>query len=238
MKFFFSSGAMGYHGEGWKWHKLFGYKFPNFPVITKTITLRPKKGLPFAIIPFGKSVWNKNMWSNMGFHAWKDTWDRIWHENRPLIVSLGGTDREMQTMCNGLYRCNGIAGVELNYSCPNVKTLNYRLPDTDYPLYLKLNCTQSPLWYRNHFDKIERIHINSVPKYWGGISGRMARKDNWDFIRRMINAREIPIPIAGCSFYDRKDIDTLSEMGIKYIGVGSTIITNPKLIEGLQDYII
>jgi hypothetical protein len=235
MRFFYSSGAMGYHGEGWKWHKLFGYKFPDFPVITKTITMQPKKGLPFAIIPFGKSVWNKNMLSNMGFHAWKNTWDRIWHENKSLIVSLSGTDREIQTMCNGLHRCNNINGIELNYSCPNVKTLNCTIPKTDLPIYLKLNHTQNPMIYRKWFHRIKRIHVNSIPKFGGGVSGKMAQKDNWYFIEKILRTGIMPM-VAGCSFYDRDDINMLNNMGCNYIGIGSTLITNPRFIEILKDY--
>lgn len=228
MEFFYQSGAMGYHGEGWKWHKWCDCQFPDLPIITKTITLKPKKGLPFAVLKFGKTVWNKNMWSNMGFHDWFWQWiDK--HNQNPLIVSLGGTDGEIQFMCNALAHQYNMIGIELNFSCPNVKTNNKLIPRTDFPLYLKLNHTQDP--YKYDLRRIKRIHINSVPKFWGGISGGMAKKYNWPYIKKLIDDG---LDVAGCSFVNKVDLYQLKKMGCKYTGIGSIMLTDPYLVENIE----
>ena len=224
MKFFYQSGAMGYGGEGYFWHKFLSYNFPKFPIVTKTITFSPKIGIPFAVIPFGKTVWNRISWHNPGFFKWITD-----HYKSGLIVSLGGYDNEIQTMVELLELAElKIAGVELNFSCPHEKRNNKKLPKTKYKLYLKLNANQNPYDYA--LNKIERIHLNTIAGFCGGISGKKSKEKNWKFIEEH---RELPI--AGCSFDSLNDITVLEALGCEYTGIGSTIITNPKLIRDLKE---
>jgi len=223
MKYFYQSGAMGYGGEGYFWHGFLPYTFPQFPVVTKTITLIPKIGIPFAVIPFGKSVWNRISWHNPGIFKWI-----IKYAKKELILSLGGTDQELQTMISFLDVCNlPLKGIELNFSCPHEKRDNKVIPKTSYKLYLKLRSDQNP--YDYDLSKIERIHLNSLPGWFGGISGQKSKEKNWAFIEKYKE-----LPIAGSSFNSMNDIKVLEALGCEYTGIGSTIITNPKLVKDLK----
>jgi len=224
MKYFYQSGAMGYGGEGYFWHRFLPYTFPTFQLVTKTITMASKIGIPFAVIPFGKSVWNRISWHNPGFFKWIAT-----HHKPDLILSLGGTDSEIKTMIQFLELAEiKLAGIELNFSCPHENRNNKVIPKTHYKLYLKLRADQNP--YDYDLSKIERIHLNSLPGYFGGVSGKASRTQNWRFIETYKE-----LPIAGCSFNSMNDITVLESLGCEYIGIGSTIITNPKLVSTLKE---
>ena len=230
-KFFYQSGAMGY-GAGWWWHKIVK-PFPKFPIVTKTLTMRPKTGRPWSIlwVPFfGKSTWNRIRLHNPGIMKWKSKCLELRFVANPdgMILSLHGTDDEIQYMCNLLsdYKLDGI---ELNYSCPSVKNeKNKVLPKTKFPLYLKLNYKQNPCDY--DMERIERVHLNSVPMYGGGVSGKRAQKLNWQFIR---DWQKRGINVAGASWTSRNDIYRLVDMGCTHIGIGSQMLTDPKLVREL-----
>ncbi len=216
---------MGLDGNGWVWHKLMGYKFPKFPVITKTITLNERGGSYWKVIPFGKSVWNKVGLKNPGFFRWM----REYHSS-DLIISLYGDRYALNIMASQLN--DNIAGIEINYSCPNAASIfSEFLPRSTKPIYLKLSCNQVPTDW--NLTNVSRIHLNSIPMWGGGVSGERAQKDNWKFIEKWQGKPGIP-PIAGCSWTSCKDVERLIDMGCEYIGIGSTILTNPKLIESLE----
>jgi len=224
MKYFYQSGAMGYGGEGYFWHRFLPYIFPIFPIVTKTITMASKIGIPFAVIPFGKSVWNRISWHNPGFFKWMAL-----HHNPDLILSLGGTDSEIRIMIQFLELVKmKLAGIELNFSCPHENCNNKVIPKTDYKIYLKLRANQNP--YKYDLSEIERIHLNTLPGWFGGISGERSKEKNWAFIEKY---RELPI--AGCSFHSMNDIRVLEALGCEYTGIGSIIITNPKLVSILKE---
>ena len=86
MKFFYSSGAMGYAGEGYFWHKLFN--FPDLPLVTKTITRFPKKGNPLAVLPVGDSVYNKVALHNCGMFDWLMDYRYRFSEGSDNVLSL------------------------------------------------------------------------------------------------------------------------------------------------------
>ena len=65
MKFFYSAGVMSY-GEGYWWHRFFN--FPKLPFVTKTLTLNPKKGNKYLILPVFNSVFNKVSLDNIGIY--------------------------------------------------------------------------------------------------------------------------------------------------------------------------
>jgi dihydroorotate dehydrogenase len=226
MEFFYQSGAMGYGGEGYLWHKVRRYNFPDFPVVTKTITLNKKIGLPFAVIKWKDSVWNHVSLHNPGFPEWSKKYYR-----HGLILSVYGSDMEIQEMCDKCTNYN-LKGIELNYSCPNVRSKNNRkMPNTKFPLYLKINCRQDPHQY--DLDRIERVHINTIPKFFGGVSGEVAKKENWAFIKKFSGEG---INIAGCSFNDTMDLKYIKYvLDCKAVGIGSVMLTNPELVERLKN---
>jgi len=224
MKFFYSASVMGY-GFGYRWHKK--YNFPNYPRVTRTLTWDKKTGLPFAIVKYGDSVWNKVSLHNIGIFNWLKKRYKYQPESN-IIVSIAGYDTQIENM---LYLFEdmklNIAGVELNFSCPNIKGFNNVIvPKTKFPLYLKLNHTQNP--YDYDLNNVAGIRLNSVPTLIGGLSGKAAQKKNWVWIERYIN---YGLNIAGCSFTSINDIMKLLEMGCREIGIGSIIMTNPRLVE-------
>ena len=236
MKFFYSAGAMGY-GNGYWWHRFFN--FPNFPLVTKTLTIVPKKGHKWAVLPtsfvipgIGKSVFNKICLDNIGIYKWLLQFEKnIWKVgNRDVIVSIAGPDDDIDWM-TGWLESYLIDGIELNSSCPNIKSYkNKIIPKTRHPLYLKLNHEQDPYMY--DLDNISGIRLNSIPLNIGictvGASGKIAQEKNWKFIKRY---NKEGLNVAGCSFTSLDDIRRLEDMGCREIGIGSIILTNPKLVE-------
>lgn len=221
---------MGY-GFGRKWHKR--RNFPNFPRVTQTLTQEFRLGHPHAVVPLRKSVWNRVSLHNMGFYKWYKEYSGRDLEN--VIISLAGTPRELTIMMYDLDYCKTVGGIELNYSCPNVDTHSdfNRLPvaikKVKCPVYLKLRYNEDP--YDYDLDNVTGIRLNSVPFIGGGLSGRGAQEKNWSFIKKY--GKELNV--AGCSFTCEDDIKKLEDMGCTEIGIGSTILTNPRLIERLEN---
>ena len=232
MKYFYSAAVMGY-GEGRLWHRY--YNFPKLPMVTKTLTWKPKIGIPFAILKKGNSVWNRVGLHNMGFFEWFKTYYLKWSNNyrKNIIVSIAGKDWQIESMADiftAIYDWN-IGGIEINVSCPNVKSYNnIIIPKTNIPLYLKLNYKQDP--YDYDLSNITGIRLNSVPKYFGGVSGKAAQRYNWKFIEKF--NRE-GLNVSGCSITTLDDIKILEDIGCKDVGIGSIILTDRSIVESLED---
>ena len=225
MNYFYSAGVMGY-GTGRFWHK--AYNFPSFTRVTKTLTMVSKSGCPFAIIKVGNTVWNKVSLHNMGIWNW---YYKNYVGEGNIIVSLAGTDYEVAFMIDRFLNDIHISGVELNFSCPNVKSFkNKRTPLSKVPLYLKLNHLQDP--YDYDLDKITGIRLNSVPKFFGGVSGKAAQKYNWPWIEKF---NKEGLNVAGCSCNTIDDMKYMEDIGCKEIGLGSIVLTNPHLVETLNN---
>lgn len=225
MKYFYSAGVMGY-GVGRFWHK--GYNFPNFPRVTKTLTIKPKMGYPFAVIKNGNTVWNRVSLHNIGIWEW---YYKYYFGQENIIISIAGTDAEIDFIINRFTDCLHIKGIELNFSCPNVKSFNNKnIPQSEVPLYLKLNYLQDP--YDYDLDRVTGIRLNSVPKYFGGISGEGAKKYNWPWIQKF---NKEGLNVAGCSCTTKEDLNYMEILGCKEIGLGAIVLTNPKLVETLYN---
>jgi dihydroorotate dehydrogenase len=241
IKYFYSAAVMEY-GFGRPWHK--NYKFPDFPRVTQTLTSSPRKGNPRAVIPLGRSVWNRVALDNIGFHEWFNQYNSRDLSN--ITLSLAGTYYQLCQMIHDINygltinKSRSIAGIEINLSCPNIKpykmapeSLSYLTHEVarhdDYPIYLKLRYDQDP--YHYDLTNVAGIRLNSVPFMGGGISGKMSQKKNWSFIERYAST----LNVAGCSFTNEKDIETLISMGCTEIGIGSIILTNPRLVEQLYN---
>lgn len=224
MKYFYSAGVMGY-GTGRFWHK--SYNFPAFTRVTKTLTVDSKVGYPFAVFKVGNTVWNRVSLHNIGIWNWYYK-NYVGEEN--IIVSLAGTDHEVAFMIDRFLNDIHISGVELNFSCPNVKSFkNKRTPLSKVPLYLKLNYLQDP--YEYDLDNVTGIRLNSVPKFFGGLSGKVAQKYNWPWIEKF---NKEGLNVAGCSCNTVDDLKHMEDIGCKEIGLGSVVLTNPYLVETLR----
>jgi len=227
---------MGLYGNGYFYHRF--HKFPIFPYITKTITLNPKKGYPFAVIPTFNSVYNKVSLHNPGIYEWLNNIDQDKLKNNTISIY---PSNQWELICMVRILLDKIQyrpiKIEVNMSCPN---MNGRYPKFDIPTidgvqwWLKLNYKQDPNQYSTK--NIEGIRLNSIPTtLFGincGVSGKKAQKVNWEYIwkyRKKFN-------ISGCSWYDEHDIRYLvGSLGCKEISIGSVIINNPKVVEKLKN---
>ena len=222
MKFFYSAGVRGYGLQNRLIHKFFN--FPLYPTVTKTLTLNKKNGYPFAIMRFGKTVWNKVCLHNVGIHNWiVNYYNEI--DFKDVIVSISGEDDDIETMVYYLNNLN-IGGIELNYSCPNIKSNNNKkIPHTDHKLYLKLNYKQDP--YDFNLENIISIRVNSIPTKFGGLSGKYAQKKNWKFIEKF---NKEGLSISGASCLDFDDFKRMENIGCSDIGLGTITLINPSII--------
>ena len=228
MEFFYSAGVKGYGLKNRIMHRC--YNFPILPAVTKTLTLNKKTGWPFAILKFGETVWNKVSLHNCGFYDWYLTY----YNNdlfQDVIVSIAGTDTEIDEMIDFL-KPTKIKGIELNFSCPNVKSYNNTYtPETLHNLYLKLNHTQDP--YQYNLDRIKGIRVNSIPTKFGGLSGKSAQKKNWKFIEKF---NKEGLNVAGSSCLNFDDFKRMEDIGCKEVGLGTVTLINPKTVEHLRKY--
>ena len=228
MEFFYSAGVKGYGLKNRIMHK--HYNLPVLPAVTKTITLNKKTGLPFAILKFGETIWNKVSLHNCGIHGW---FSKYYDSNlfQDVIVSIAGSDVEIASMLLVLDNLK-IKGVELNFSCPNVKSYNnIHIPTTPHNLYLKLNHTQDP--YKYNLDRIKGIRVNSIPTKFGGLSGKYAQKKNWEFIEEF-NMEGLNVAGASCLTFD--DFKKMEDMGCKEVGLGTITLINPKVVASVSKY--
>ena len=239
-KYIYAAGAMGFYGEGHWFHNFFN--FPYYPFVTKTLTYNKKRGYPYAVIPFFNTVWNKVSLDNPGLYDWvKNIPEKLSNKpsyNTDFLENTISIYPEDELQLFGMILCLrerlGAFNLEINLSCPNVKISNFsscilnsmKLYD-GVNVWLKLNYKQNPLQF--DLSKIKGIRLNSIPTKFGGLSGRYARDKNWEFIEKYNKH----IPVSGCSWSTKNDIDTLISMGCKEISIGSVIITNPKLVENL-----
>ncbi len=224
MKAIYAAPIMGY-GKGRWWHRF--YNFPKLPYVTKTLTIYPKIGLPFCVVKIGKSVYNRVGLHNIGFSKWVDgRLEERYQDN--VTISLAGTDKQIDIMVEELSSIAiRIDGFELNFSCPNIRSYNNVLiPKTNLPISLKLRYDMDP--YKYDLDKVDIIRLNSIPVWVGGGSGKIAQGKNWKFIKKFIKEG---LNVSGCSFLTIEDIHRLEDFGCKEISIGSTILTNPKLVE-------
>ncbi len=231
--FIYQAGSMGYYGEGYFWHRY--VKLPEYPIITKTVTLNPIKGNPFKFVfdPFiSKSVWNKVGLHNYGFKKTIDFLEKNEHSN--LIISVAGTDEELEEMISKLQKYD-IKGIEINLSCPNYKINTQSIPYSDIPLYLKLSCDMNPFDY--NLENVKYINLNSIKlKFGGALSGRLIQPYNWGFIKEYKNKlKEKNIKIIGTSWINFSDICYLYDLGVNIFGICSVILVNPGILFKLKD---
>ena len=227
MKFFYSAGAMGY-GDGWWWHKFFN--FPKLPFVTKTLTLYPKKGYKYLIIPnFRGSVYNHVALANIGLFNFKRLYgSKVYNTVRTISIAGGSSIAYMISIIDNFFPKKD--NIELNFSCPNVKSFeNKYIPKTNRKIYLKLNYKQNP--YDYNLDRVYGIRLNSIPlKHFGG-SGKIAQEKNWKFIYKY---NKDGLNVAGCSARNFDDVGRLEGLGCTEIGIGSATLTNPFFVKNIR----
>lgn len=236
-KFFYQSSTMRY-GDGYWIDK----NLPNFPIVTKTLTLYEKMGTPFLFcpIPFTGSWWNHIGLHNCGYYNYIKNYGYLTFQ-KDVIISISSPDNWLDIMVyqiNEDTRYGNIKpiGIELNFSCPNIKDQkNIKIPKSNLPLYLKLRYDDDPERY--DLTNIKGIRLNSVPMMNGGVSGKLAQKYNWSFIKTHLqNLTKDGITLAGSSWICYNDIKRLEDLGVTEFGIGIVKRINPKLVRELGVY--
>lgn len=117
---FVASGTFGY-GEEFAKH----YDLSQLgAVIVKSLTLAPRPGnAPHRIHETAAGMLNSIGLQNVGVDAFlKDKWPWLKTRGVPVFANVAGTTMdEYAEVCGRLKAAEGLAGVELNISCPNVK---------------------------------------------------------------------------------------------------------------------
>ncbi len=116
--------ASGTFGFGFELRDIVDYRYIG-AFVTKTITLYPKKGnLPPRIIEVDCGVLNSIGLENPGLDTFlKEELPQIKKLKIPFIVSVGGeTIEEYVEVVKRLTNVKSIRAVEVNLSCPNLKT--------------------------------------------------------------------------------------------------------------------
>lgn len=195
MKFgrvFTASGAQGFYGEGWWYHKYlrpFGLSFDGATFIAKTVTHKPKIGnltedkFPKCIVTnFAKGAsLNAVGLTNNGVRAYLSDWAAI---RRPFLISfacVGNTLEEKldetwgftEELVKVLHRMNPEIGIQFNLSCPNVdskssvseiKRLLEPLQYLRLPLIIKVNALFPSSILMELESRIDAVSVsNSLP---------------------------------------------------------------------------
>lgn len=115
-------GASGLFGYGDEYEGLLDYSAMG-AIVTKTITLEPREGNPPPrIVDVGSGILNSIGLENIGLRAFKQDKLPAIDISCPLIASIGGsTVEEYGGLAAELDGLEGIAAIEVNISCPNVK---------------------------------------------------------------------------------------------------------------------
>ncbi len=167
------------------------------------------------------------------------------------IFSQGNDMTELMEMASELNRFDLVA-LEINVSCPNTKkALSENVQSivracksvrmiSRFPLILKLSVVHNINEILPEIKNIiQAISINSVP--WkvifpnkkspfehlggGGVSGKIAQKYTWPFVRDLV--AKTSIPVIGPSVWDFEDIERIRNIGAKAISFGSMFLRYP-----------
>lgn len=157
-----ASGALGFDGKGWWWERWLywlGLIDPHqFTIITKTVTLAPRKGnlslwCPWRcvrLIPGGAV--NAVSLTNEGFGHWKSVhYPTIVRDNYKAVISVAPANEEEAIRFGVLVsELHHLVGVEVNVSCPNVahdrnaehtvKVVKALRDNCSLPVVVKLSC--------------------------------------------------------------------------------------------------
>jgi len=189
-EFVAASGALAFDGNGWPWEwplRWIGLIEPlQFTIITKSLTLKPRRGhlrwyKPWGCVRFIKEgVVNAIGLTNPGIDWWIDTvYPKLLSTQRSVVVSLAGEEpEEYIAMAKKLRSLVFLKGIEINASCPNsqgelqknvnviIETVQSVKQAAGLPILLKLSCTHDYVSIAKALEGVvEAININSIP--WG-----------------------------------------------------------------------
>jgi dihydroorotate dehydrogenase (NAD+) catalytic subunit len=115
--------ASGTFGYGIEYNRLFDIQKLG-AIVSKGTTLKPREGNPQPrLVETASGVINSIGWQNIGVKALIKEKAPVWAGWRvPVIVNIGGdTIDEYGKLAKELDGVDGVSGIEVNISCPNVK---------------------------------------------------------------------------------------------------------------------
>ena len=234
-------------------------------IVTKTITLKPKKGNPLPrILETSSGMVNSIGLENVGLE--KFVGEKLPALRKitktPVIVSIAGsTKEEYLKIAKVLNRTKGISAIELNISCPNVKgkaisqdeNLTFELvksvrKNTDLPLIAKLSPNVTDITKIAVASEKAGADVLSLINSLGGII--VATKKSGHFFcglsgpaikpvaLRMVwdVFRAVRIPIIGIGgITTGRDALEYMLAGAAAVGAGSGFFSNPALMDEIYD---
>lgn len=250
-----ASGALGYDGKGYWWEQPFKLlkllRPEEFTIITKTLTLEPRKGdyrwwKPWKTVKIKKDyVINAMGLPNRGLKWWlRNVYGRLHYDT---IVSVAAWHPyEARIMAEELNNC-GIKAVEINLSCPNAEHADWSpvirefLKFTRHPVILKISCRNDYLSIISEFcDKVAAIDaINSMLFYdvaigqspleplEGGVSGPLIAATAVEVLRTIKNNYPDLSVISGGGIYTKEDIAERFKYGADAISIGTLFLRKP-----------
>jgi len=221
-------------------------------VVTKTLTLEPRKGnyrwwKPWKVLRPVQGGWlNRFGWNNCGIDEFASIYPEIKLNN--LIPSIGIFDLEdidglllMLDILNGL----GVLAVEINASCPNVTIvskndlkifrnfLKQAVVFSDHHLIVKLGAENAVAKARIAEDSgINALAlINTIPSFvqgFGdcGLSGQKIKPTALQIIKDVERAVSIPI-IGGGGIYTADDCREFFKAGASAVSFASVFLLHP-----------
>jgi len=226
----------------------------GIPIVTKTLTLKAKRGNPYSvrfINEDGKEgVFNKVGLHNPGLEYWiKHYYSKT--KDKDVIVSISASSiSEYLWMIKKLETLD-IKGIELNVSCPNIEDnlsrsevikLCNRL-ETNHPIILKLRHKYFDTFVFEHIkDKVDAISINSYQRIEfnygrisdnsGAYSGQIVQSENWEIADSL--KQKFKIPVIYCSIWTVSDIFKLMERKADAISFGSVVLRHPFRVRNIM----
>lgn len=259
-----ASGALGFDGKGWFWEqpsRWLGKIDPSlFTIVTKTLTRWPIKGNlsmwhPWTCVKLLKGgVVNAVGLTNPGFDYWfEHIAPKIDFTKSKIVVSIMSDSIEDLVYMVGKLNELAIVGIEINWSCPNVKGHNPKnshlviagtlsvAEASKHPVLIKVGVTHDveTIIYAVR-EVAEAVNINSIP--WpvvypgvtsplaqfgsgGGVSGQVAQELNWELVDRIVKINLVPV--IGPSIWTQLDLHFLRNRRVDAFAFGSLFLRHP-----------
>ena len=227
-------------------------------LVTKAVTLEPREGNPPPrLVEVENGIINCVGLQNNGLAYFLETELPVLKTyNVPVIVNVAGaTEDDYSQVVSGLDTAAGVAGIELNISCPNVKegclafgsdpVITERVvalvrAKTRLPLIVKLTPNVDDITViaqaavRGGVDALSLI--NTVKAEAGGVSGGLSgpviRPLALQLLKQVRAAVAIPlIGIGGIS--SREDVQAFLDAGATAVQIGTAALIRPWILEEL-----
>ena len=250
--FISSSGCWGYGWEGEEYFPGLGWG----AVVTKTVTVSPREGNPPPrIFEVQGGIINRVGLQNCGLNSFRV--EHLPHIRKlpyPALISIfGNTPSEWKKLVKDL-DASGVAGFELNLSCPNLKGealvknpsacatfMKETRKLTKLPVWAKINAVDTPVALSKVLTKAGADAIvcsNTLPAavmhegemYQGGLSGPAIKPVVLKAVGMISDAVDADIAACG-GIVSKEDVDDYRAAGAKAFVLGSVLLSYPDRIK-------